>query len=174
MAKDIWATWGWTVHAAQGPGKPYMLPADGQGRFNLVRVAQAPSHPPAYVLDAATLHMPPCWSDKNLVFFEYGAERPSNVAKLPLKPWDATTEDDWTTAAISVEPHLGEPTLNRLVGTVFPLNPQTPETLTLVRVDNATTDGRPLLVLRLQPLPVGNRMHLLQDGTGQGSGGPPH
>jgi hypothetical protein len=159
---DPWTGVTWKVQTAQNDGGKYLKPTDRPGQFTLT-----PVHDPAtgaaayYRVHFADGDMPACWKGRFL--YPFGNVAPVHSGAR-LSPWTPETDAAWTSAANAVRSGLNVSTA-RLQGDISPVH--NAQALTLVRVDNATTDGKPLLALHTGKSPTG--IHSLDDGTATGN-----
>jgi hypothetical protein len=157
---DPWTGATWKVH---GGGK-YLKPTDRDGEFTLTAVADPATGVTAYYRVAfADGYMPACW--KGCLLYPRG-----NVAFPPpvplLPPWSTATESLWAAAAAAALQQLNV-SMARLEADLYPGS--NAQALTLVRVDNASTDGSPLLAMQLKSASSGGAQPMEDDGTGNGT-----
>jgi hypothetical protein len=139
-AGDSWTGAPWTVYG----GSEYLKPAERLGEFTLTAVADPITGATAYYRVGFTSgNMPRCWH--GLLLYPRGTVAfPPPVPPLP--PWSQSSDGLWAEAAATALGELDGSTA-RLEGDLDPgANAQA---LTLVRVDDASTQGAPLLAIRL-------------------------
>jgi hypothetical protein len=160
---DPWTGVTWKVHAAQNEGGKYLKPTDRPGQFTLTAVHDPESGAAAYYrVHFADGDMPPCW--KGRLLYPRGNVAPVHSG-APLGSWTPNTDKAWTSAANAVRSGLNVSTA-RLEGDLYPVH--SAQALTLVRVDKATTEGKPMLALHLHTGKVLSGIHPLDDGTAHG------
>ncbi len=158
-ASDPWTGATWKVYG----GSQYLKPTDRVGEFTLTAVADPVTGATAYYRVGFTAgNMPNCW--QGLLLYPRGSVAfPPPVPLLP--PWSSSTDGLWSAAAATALGELND-SMSRLEGDLFPgTNAQA---LTLVRVDKASTQGAPLLAMKLSPASSGG-MQPDEDGTGHGT-----
>jgi hypothetical protein len=156
---DPWTGTTWLVYG----GNANLKPPDQVGQFTLTAVTNPDNGETAYYTVAFTQgNMPACWA--GLLLYPRG-----NVAFPPpvplLPPYSSKTDALWSAAAAAA---LGElnVTMDRLEGDIYPGS--NAESITLIRVDNATTQGGPLLAMQLSSSVQSGGAQPFDDGTGYG------
>jgi hypothetical protein len=157
--KDPWVDLTWTVYDTDGtPGGIYL----GLGDFTLEAIPDSITNLTAYYrVIASGCTMPSNWPMIHL--FPRGSEATTWGPNKSLPPWSPGNAASWTAAASAVRAHTLPKTL-RLEGDI--LVNGSAEALRLVRADDATMTGLPLLVLTLWSSKLG----VLEDGTASGGG----
>ncbi len=155
-ATDPWIGVTWNVYG----GGPDVKPPNQVGQFSLIAVPDPVTGATAYYrVNLSGGNMPAPWN--NLFLYPVGAN-PAPAPSPSLPPWSSGTDGKWSAAATTVLQGVTALTA-RLVGDLPDTNV---EALTIVRVDNATTQGSPMIAIQLQssgPQPDA-------DGTGYGGG----
>jgi hypothetical protein len=157
---DPWTGVTWNVYG----GGQYLKPSNQTGQFTLTAVPDTVTGATAYYRVAYSPgDMPPCW--KNCLLYPLG-----NVPFPPpdplLPPYSQSTEGQWAAAAATALEELNV-TMIRLEGQLSPGG--NAQALTLIRVDNASTAGTPLLAMELESAAAEGGPQPLDDGTGWGS-----
>ena len=158
-ASDPWTGATWKVYG----GSQYLKPTDRVGEFTLTAVADPVTGATAYYRVGFTAgKMPKCW--QGLLLYPLGSVAfPPPVPLLP--PWSQSTDELWSAAADTALEELTD-SMSQLVGNLTPgTNAQA---LTLVRVDDASTQGAPLLAMQLGPDTSG-AVEPDEDGTAHGT-----
>jgi hypothetical protein len=165
MAKnDPWTGVTWKVQASQEAGGKYLKPDNRPGQFTLTAVQDPETGSTAYYrVHFADGDMPPSW--KGRLLYPLG-NVPAAHSGPPLEPWTPGTDAVWTAAANTVRSAVQASTA-RLRGDISPTHDV--QALTLVRVDGATTEGKPMLALHLHGKKQGTGVHPLDDGTAHGN-----
>jgi hypothetical protein len=158
---DPWVGVAWHIYVAEGIDG-IAKPKDRAGCFTLAPILDDRSGETAYydVLFAAN-DMPKCWQGVRLF------PRGNCALKLPKKfrpraPWAKKNDPSWGAAESYIVARIGPP-IERLEGDIYPK--KNAESVTLVRIDKATSDDKPLLVLRVK-----SEASILEDGTAHGDG----
>jgi hypothetical protein len=155
---DPWTGTPWKVYG----GGRYHKPTDQVGAFTLSAVPDPVTGVTAYYRVAfADGSMPACW--KGCLFYPRGSVAIAPPVPL-LPPWSTATEGLWAAAAAATLQQLNV-SMARLEADLYPGS--SAKALTLVRVDNASTDGSPLLAMQLKSAPQGG-VQPQDDGTGNG------
>jgi hypothetical protein len=142
-------------------GGPDVKPPNQVGQFSLIAVADPATGATAYYrVTVSGGNMPTPWN--NLLLYPFGNSSVSPPSP-PLPAWSSGTDSQWNAAATTVLQGVTVSTA-RLVGTLPTTKPQQ---VTIVRVDDATTQGTALIAIQLQS----SGAQPDADGTGYGGGG---
>lgn len=157
---DPWTGTTWMVYG----GSANLKPSDRVGQFTLTAVTNPDSGDTAYYTVAFTQgNMPACWS--GLILYPRGnVPFPPPVPLLP--PYSPGTDALWSAAATAALATLNV-TMDRLEGDIYPGT--NAEGITLIAVGNASTQGAPLLAMKLARGGTSGAAQPLDDGTGYGT-----
>jgi hypothetical protein len=158
-ATDPWTGVIWNVY----DGGPEVKPPNQIGQFSLIAVPDPVTGATAYYrVNLSGGNMPAPWN--NLFLYPLG-DNPVAPPTPPLPQWSSGTASQWTAAATTVLQGVTVSTA-RLV---WDLPDTNLDALTIVRVDNATTQGAALIAIQLKN---GGVLQPQAGGTGVGGGGP--
>jgi hypothetical protein len=157
---DPWVGVTWKVLA----GGVNLKPAGQAGQFTLTAVVKPATGAVAYyTVNFVPGSMPACWAG---VLLHPRGNSPFPPPVPPLPPYSQGSADAWSAAATAALQELNV-SMSRLEGDLYP-GPNA-QALTLVRVDNATTQDTPLLALKLVAAPTSGGVQPLDDGTAYGT-----
>jgi hypothetical protein len=159
-ARDPWTGATWKVYG----GSHYLKPAARVGDFTLTGVPDPVTGATAYYrVEFADGCMPNCW--QGCLLYPRGfLAVPSPVPLLP--PWSPGTDGRWRAAAATALEGLNV-TMSRLEGDLHLGSSLL--AFTVVRVDNSSTQGAPLLAMQLLSSNLSGEVHPLADGTAHGT-----
>lgn len=159
-ASDPWTGVTWKVYG----GGQYLKPSNRTGQFTLTAVPDSVTGATAYYRVTFNAgDMPPCWN--NCLLYPLGnVPFPPPDPRLP--PYSPSTQGQWADAAGTALDELNV-TMMRLEGQLSPGT--NAAALTLIRVDNASTAGTPLLALQLESVAAAGGAQPLDDGTAWGT-----
>ena len=159
-APHPWTGVTWKVYG----GSQYLKPAARVGEFTLTAVADPVTSATAYYrVEFADGSMPKCW--QGCLLYPRGfLAAPSPVPLLP--PWSPGSDGRWRAAAATALEALNG-TMSRLEGDLHLGSSLL--AFTVVRVDNSSTQGAPLLAMQLLSSDSSGEMHPLADGTAHGT-----
>ena len=145
-------------------GSHYLKPAVRVGEFRLTAVPDPVTGATAYYrVEFADGSMPECW--QGCLLYPRGfVAVPAPVPLLP--PWSSGTDGRWRAAAATALEGL-HVTTSRLEGDLH-LGASL-LAFTVVRVDNSSTQGAPLLAMQLLSSDSSGEVHPLADGTAHGT-----
>jgi hypothetical protein len=158
--KDPWVGVTWQVLS----GGANLKPVGQVGQFTLTAVPNPATGAPAYyTVNFAPGCMPACWA--GVLFYPRGKlSFPPPVPPLP--PYSPGSSGAWIAAAAAALEELNA-AMSRLEGDLYP--GAGAEALTVVRVDNATTQGKSLLALQLVAGSTSGGAQPMDDGTACGT-----
>jgi hypothetical protein len=157
---DPWGGVTWKVLA----GGANLKPAGQPGQFTLTAVLKPATGAVAYyTVNFVPGSMPACWA--GVLLYPRG-NLPFPPPVPPLLPYSQGSAASWSTAATAALEELNV-SMSRLEGDLYP--GANAEALTLVRVDNATTQAKPLLAMQLLATPPAGGAQPMDDGTAYGT-----
>jgi hypothetical protein len=145
-------------------GGANLKPADQTGQFTLTPVSNPATGVVAYYsVNFAPGYMPKCW--KGVLLYPRG-NLPFSAPVPQLPPYAPGSANAWSAAATAALQELNV-SMSRLEGDLYPAS--IAEALTLVRVDNATVQGKSLLAMQLLAAPSSGGVEPMDDGTAYGT-----